>query len=336
MSTAMHTPDDHIYQEVHLSPMTVEEINVLTKKARALPPSGDQTHVLVADGEDPWVISKDGTLYYCTVDRLKQKILIASFSRLEDMAQATLLQVWPTQADKPDYLEIWSPELQFLDGKWYIYFALYNGQNGAERMYVLESVSDHAQGEYTFKGKLNIPTDKWAIDGSVLVTPENEKYFIWSGWEGITNVSQNIYIARMSNPWTINSDRFCISRPEYDWEKQGYPYVNEGPQALIHLNRIFIIYSASGSWTDDYCLGQLTYSGGDILMPESWRKEPQPVFSKTDTIFGPGHASFVIYNNQDYIIYHAARSSKAGWARQIRAKPFTWKEDGSPDFGKPL
>lgn len=333
----MSQPDKHLYQQAHLRPMTVEEINVLTRRARSLPPSGDQTHVLVADGEDPWVISHQHDFYYCTVDRSKQQILVSRFSRLEDMDTAGFVQVWPgNQATPPDYMEIWSPELQLVDGKWYIYFALYNGRNAEERMYVLEGATTDPQGEYYFRGKLDIPTDRWAIDGSVLITPDNEPYFIWSGWEEFSNISQNIYIARMSNPWTIASDRVCISRPEYDWEKNGYPYVNEGPQALIHNDRIFIIYSASGSWTDDYCLGQLTYLGGDLLNPASWRKEPQPVFSKTDTIFAPGHASFVKVEDQNYIIYHAARSSQAGWARQIRAKPFTWNTDGSPNFGRPV
>jgi GH43 family beta-xylosidase len=332
----MAVKKDHIYQEAHLEPMTVSEINVMTMRAKQLPPSGDQTNVLVSDGEDPWVISHEGYLYYCTVDRLKEKILVSKFSKLSEMSIANLIQVWPGKNQhKPEYLEIWSPELQFIEGKWYIYFALFNNKNGEERMYVLQSMSGYSQGAYELKAKLQVPTDRWAIDGSVLVTENNEKYFIWSGWEEFTNTSQNIYIARMSDPYTIVSDRVCISRPEYEWEKNGYPHVNEGPQALIRNGRMFIIYSASGSWTDDYCLGQLTYTGGDVLDPNSWRKEPQPVFSKTDTIFGPGHASFVEIENKHYIIYHAARRSKAGWARQIRAKTFDWNPDGSPNFGRP-
>jgi GH43 family beta-xylosidase len=252
------------------------------------------------------------------------------------MATAPFIEVWPCNQQPPHYIEIWSPELQLIDGKFYIYFALYDGTNANERMYVLEGTSGNPQGEYAFKGKLDIPTDRWAIDGSVLVTDDDDKYFIWSGWGEFSNTRQNIYIARMSNPWTISSDRVCISTPEYGWEKHGYPYVNEGPQALVRDGKIFIIYSASGSWTDDYSLGQLTYLGGDLLNPNSWRKEPKPVFSKTDTIFAPGHASFVKYNNEDWIIYHAARSSNAGWARQVRAKRFTWNDDGSPNFGEPV
>ncbi len=333
----MKISDDHIYQEVNLKPATVEEINILTKKALALPPSGDQANVLIRDGEDPWVISHEGSFYYCTVDRLKQDILISKFDKLEEMATAELVNVCPGNGETlPEFLEIWSPELQFIDGKWYIYFALYNGKNGEERMWVLEALTDDPQGAYMLKGKLNVPTDRWAIDGSVLEDANNEKYFIWSGWEENVNTCQNIYIAKMQNPWTIATDRFCISKPEYDWEKKGYPHVNEGPQVLIHNGKIFIIYSASGSWTDDYCLGQLTYTGGDLLKASSWHKEPQPVFSKTDTIFGPGHASFVRADDKDYIIYHAARSSNAGWARQIRAREFKWKENGFPDFGQPM
>ncbi|GAB2953686.1 glycoside hydrolase family 43 protein [Hymenobacter coalescens] len=330
-------PDDHIYQAAQLAPMTVAEINERTKAARALPPSGDQTHVLVADGEDPWVVAHAGHLYYCTVDRAKRRILVARFTQWAEMATAELVPVWPAPGgDTPEFVEIWAPELQFVDGSWYIYFALYNAENGAERMYALQARSPDPQGPYAFRGKLDIPTDRWAIDGTVLRLPDEQWYFLWSGWEGFTNVSQNLYIARMSNPWTIASDRVCLSRPEYAWEKQGYPHVNEGPQVLQRAGRTFVIYSASGSWTDDYCLGQLTYLGGDALDPAAWRKEPRPVFAKTDAIFGPGHASFVEVEGQDYIVYHAARRSGAGWARQIRYKSFSWRADGTPDFGSPV
>src|SRR4028118_89204 len=97
----MYTPENHIYQEAHLTPMTVEAINIMTQRARALPPSGDQTHVLVEDGEDPWVISHQDFFYYCTVDRAKKKILISKFSRLEEMASAELLEVWPGPEGTP-------------------------------------------------------------------------------------------------------------------------------------------------------------------------------------------------------------------------------------------
>ncbi|NHM30991.1 family 43 glycosylhydrolase [Neobacillus terrae] len=59
---------------------------------------------------------------------------------------------------------------------------------------------DPFSGTWRFKGKISDSTDRWAIDGTVLEL-EGTKYFIWSGWEGNTNVKQNLYIARMSNPF---------------------------------------------------------------------------------------------------------------------------------------
>ncbi|MGZ3298855.1 MAG: glycoside hydrolase family 43 protein, partial [Asticcacaulis sp.] len=204
-----------------------------------------------------------------------------------------------------------------------------------ERIHCFEGTSADPSGPFTYKAQMKVTTDRWAIDGSVMEI-DGRRYFIWSGWDGHVNHSQNLYIAAMSDPWTMTSDRVCISRPEHDWECVGYPHVNEGPQALTRNGRTFIIYSASGSWTDAYCLGQLTYLGGDPLDPGAWRKAPQPVFASSSTIFGVGHACFVKdAEGVDWIVYHAARASHAAWARQVRAQPFGWKTDGSPDFGVP-
>ncbi len=74
---------------------------------------------------------------------------------------------------------------------------------------------------------------------------------IWSGWEGDTNGQQDIYIAKMKNPWTIEGNRVKIAAPQFDWEKHGdlhdannppHVNVNEGPQALVHNDKLFIIF----------------------------------------------------------------------------------------------
>src|SRR5690606_40308924 len=57
--------------------------------------------------------------------------------------------------------------------------------------------------------------------------------------------------------------------------------VNEGPVALHHNGRTFIIYSASYCATPDYKLGMLTYTGGDPLSADSWVKHPEPVFQRS-------------------------------------------------------
>lgn len=285
-------------------------------------------------GEDPWVIYWEGFYYYCR-DYDDRMILVHKARRLEDIGKNEQV-VWSDPLGT-SVAEVWAPELHRIDNKWYIYFT--KGKDDAHRMYVLEGLTDDPQGEYVLKGKISDTTDQWAIDG----TPVNWKgkwYFVWSGYDNTINRIQNLYIAKMKNPLEIFGERVCISVPEYDWEKIGspeWPHINEGPQALAHNDKLFIIYSASHSLTDDYCLGQLTLVGADPLKPSSWVKKPEPVFAKSGTIFGPGHASFIEKpDGTDWIVYHATPASNAGWdARLLRAQQFAWNKDGSPNFGKP-
>jgi GH43 family beta-xylosidase len=299
----------------------------------------DETFVnpIVESGADPWVILSEGDYYYCRAGE-RGEIQVARSRRLQDIGRAARVEVWTPPPDGAYAKNVWAPELHRLGDKWYIYFAADDGDNRNHRMYVLEGDSPDPQGSFTFKGKIAAPTDRWAIDGTVLVLDDGSKYFVWSGWESFENTRQNIYIAPMDSPWSISGERVCISTPEYDWERVDAPDVNEAPEVLKKDGRIFIIYSASGSWTDDYCLGQLSYVGGNVLKKESWLKTKTPVFAKTADVFGPGHACFVKSRDglKDWIVYHAARHSGAGWDRNVRAQRFTWNADGSPNFGAPI
>src|SRR5690606_26063170 len=153
---------------------------------------------------------------------------------------------------------------------------------------------------------------------------------------------QQLYIAKMSNPWTIEGERVQISEPEYDWEMHGL--VNEGPQILRNQDgEIFIIYSASGCWTDDYALGMLSFNEeGDPLNPDDWVKNPEPVLTKHpgNGAFGPGHNSFFKSpdGTEDWIIYHANPMSGQGCGgnRSTRIQKFTWTDEGEPYFGEPV
>ena len=118
--------------------------------------------------------------------------------------------------------------------------------------------------------------------------------------------------------------------------------VNEGPEVLRHGNRIFLVYSAAGCWTDNYSLGMMSApADGDLLSPASWKKSALPVFwqSPKAGAFGPGHGSFFQSpdGKEDWMLYHANPEAGQGCGRQRspRAQRFTWKSDGTPDFGRP-
>ncbi len=294
------------------------------------------TNPVAPDGHDPWVIQHQGTYYYCY--SRGRGVYVNSSTDLVDALQFNGKRVWSAPRGKEYSREIWAPELHFINGKWYIYVAADDGDNANHRMYALVGRSENPLDEFLLAGKLSDPTDKWAIDGTVM--QYNDKlYFIWSGWEGDVDVRQDLYIARMDTPLTINSERVLISQPEYDWEKVETPLVNEGPQVLTNSDgEKFIIYSASGSWSDSYCLGQLKLVGDDPMKKENWQKKSVPVFAGTDKVFSPGHASFTKSPDlkEDWIVYHTAKRKGSGWDRDTNIKRFTWDSENNPIFGTPL
>jgi GH43 family beta-xylosidase len=310
---------------------------------------GTFTNPLFPSGADPWIIWKDGYYYYTNTSG--SRLFLRKGKNLDDLKVSIGKTIWTPPAGTSYSKEIWAPELHFVQGKWYMYFAADDGTNKNHRMYVVENTSsDPMEGTWVFKGKVSDPSDKWAIDGSVFEY-SGKLYMVWSGWEGDVDGQQNIYIAGMKNQWTIEGDRVRISAPEYDWEKIGdlnrvevpHVNVNEGPVSLVHNGKLFLIFSASGCWTDSYCLGMLTFTGkDDLLNPASWIKNPYPVFrQKPDSrAYAPGHNSFFSSPDgvENWILYHANSDAGQGCGRyrSPRAQKFTWKDDGTPDFGEPL
>jgi GH43 family beta-xylosidase len=308
------------------------------------------TNPLLISGADPWSIYKDGFYYY--TQTMGDSIVIWKTKDLSDLKTAERKTIFIPPPNTYYSKQLWAPEIHFITNKWYVYFAADNGKNENHRLYVLENTSpDPLNGAWIFKGKISDRSDKWAIDGSVFEY-RRKLYMIWSGWYGDHNGSQDIYIAKMKNPYTIKSRRVRISSAFYDWEKHGdlndpnnppHVDVNEGPQILMNKKKIFLIYSASGCWTEQYSLGMLTFTGKKNLLDSTyWKKNIKPVFKNApeNTVYAPGHNSFFKSpdGKEDWILYHAnsAQGQGCGRNRSPRAQRFTWNKDETPFFGEPV
>lgn len=278
-------------------------------------------------GADPWVVRDGETYYYCY--SLAEGVFVARLEDLSKISRRNGVCVYRPPAGTMWSRDHWAPELHRLDGVWYIYVAADDGDNAHHRMYVLRGTGPDPTAPFALVGKLSDPSDKWAIDGTVL-SYGGERWFLWSGWAGDENVSQNLYIAHMANPWTIDSERVLISKPDLPWERRGgWPKVNEGPAVLIRGEAVHVVYSASGSWSDDYCLGLLTCRSGNFMDPASWEKSPVPLMSKREHCFGPGHCSFTTAaDGSVWIVYHANPEPGASWnGRSVRLQPVLWDGD---------
>ena len=304
---------------------------------------------VATQGQDPWVI-RHGDAYYLVESR-EGGIWVSRSDRLSQPRKNSVL-VWTPPVSGWNRSNVWAPELHFIDGKWYIYYAA--GPSGTapatfinQRAFVLESVGADPQGTYVDRGMLYTGDDiagqtdnKWAIDMTV-ARLGGQLYAVWSGWEfnntQTDRTPQHTYIARMSSPTTISSSRVRISSPDAEWERGTELDLQEGQQFLERGGQTFIIYSTRESWLPAYKLGQLRLtSGADPMLPASWVKSG-PVFAGTANVHGVGHASFTKSpdGTEDWIVYHSKVSTTPGWDRDIRIQKFGWNADGSPSFGTP-
>lgn len=296
------------------------------------------TNPIIADGADPWVAYREG--YYYLTYTSGSSVLIHRSTRLagtNGLPRAPIVTAYYPPA--PYNRNVWAPELHFLRGKAYIYYAADDGNNANHRIFAAESESTGPTFSFVPKGKVYDPsTDRWAIDGTVLEAPNGSLFFIWSGWPGGTDGLQNLYIAPMSDPLTISGPRVLLSTPNQTWES----WIEEGPEVLQRNGQTFIVYAANLSWTDNECLGLLRNVDGNYLNPASWTKSVEPVFatniSTNGAVYGPGHCGFTksLDGTEDWIVYHAAKYSGAGWNRNIRMQSLTWDTNGLPVFGSPV
>lgn len=291
------------------------------------------TAIIDQEGADPWVCQYDGSYYYTKTTG--NSIVLYRSGCLSDLAAGEMETVFEADNELDSF---WAPELHCLDGRWYIYFAACTYDSDIHRMYVLSSSSeDPLHGEWEC-GEVRGMDDKFAIDGTVLRTEKGD-YFIWSGWKGYENVRQDLYIAKMVSPTEVKQEKIMISKPEYEWEKHGEPLVNEGPQVIVKNGMVNLVYSASGSWTNDYCLGIMTAPvDGELCSPDVWEKQQEPVFASGNQVFGPGHCSFVsdLEEKEVYMVYHSARWDGAGWNRSVRMQTVTFDSTGILQKSEPL
>ncbi|MEZ4666395.1 MAG: family 43 glycosylhydrolase [Anaerolineae bacterium] len=291
-------------------------------------------------GADPWLTYYDG-YYYLAATTWTSEWYMRKSPTLAGLKTAEPVRIY-FESDPSRCCNFWAPEFRLLDGPngkhWYFYYSAGSaGTLDNQHIHVLESAGTDPMGPYTYKGRLYDPqNDTWLIDGSVMELNES-LYFLASAF---VNSKQSLVIAPLSDPWTFGGPRSVISQPELPWELVG-GNVNEGPVSLYHDGKTFIIYSASSCNTPDYKLGMLTYNGGNPVFAQSWVKNPEPVFQRSDEngVFAPGHNGFFKSpdGTEDWIVYHANDSVSYGCdgRRSTRVQKINWKVDGKPDFGIP-
>lgn len=305
---------------------------------------------------EPWILQRadpyvykhtDGKYYFTASVPAYDAIVLRCSDTLAGLAQAEEKVLWTKHESGPMSKHIWAPEIHFLYGKWYIYYA--GGEMEAEweiRPYVLECQGeDPMTDEWIEKGKMRRAKDDefsfeaFSLDATVFEN-KGRWYYIWAEKVGVGKQISNLYIAEMENGYTLKTVQVMLTTPDYDWERHGF-WVNEGPGIIKHDGKIFMTYSASETGIQ-YCVGMLSADeDADLLDPKSWTKERYPVLTTNEEkgIYGPGHNSFTKdEEGNDIIVYHARTEAEIvgnplyNPNRHAMLMKIKWSEDNRPIF----
>ena len=297
---------------------------------------------------DPYVYRHTDGMYYFTASLPEYDgIALRRSETLAGLAEASEVMIWRKHESGIMSCHIWAPELHYLQGKWYIYYAGGDKDDIWEiRPYILECADeDPLTGTWVEKGLMErsdgdpFSFTDFSLDATVFEN-KGEYYYVWAEKVSVGKKISNLYIAKMESPCRLKTAQVLLATPCYDWERIGF-WVNEGPFALKRNGRIFLTYSASETGVD-YCVGMLTADeDSDLLDPNSWTKSKTPVLGTNESlkIFGPGHNCFTkSEDGRDIMVYHARTEAEIEGNplynpnRHAMLMEVKWNEDGTPKF----
>lgn len=305
---------------------------------------------------EPWILQRadpyvyrhtDGKYYFTASVPAYDRVVLRCSDSLAGLVDAPELTVWEKHESGEMSEHIWAPELHFLFGKWYIYFA--GGEKDDVwkiRPFVLECQgNDPMKDPWKELGKMRRAKDDefsfeaFSLDMTVFEN-KGEWFCVWAEKVSVGKQISNLYIAKMENGYTLSTVQVLLTTPDYDWERVGF-WVNEGPNVIKRNGKLFLTFSASETGVA-YCVGMLTADeNSDLLDPKSWDKSRYPVLQSCDEkkIYGPGHNSFTKdEEGNDIMVYHARTETEIvgnplyNPNRHAMLMKVKWDEKGYPVF----
>lgn len=264
---------------------------------------------------DPYVVRHtDGNYYFTASVPAYDKIVLRKSETLLGLKDAEEKTIWTKHAEGEMSRHIWAPEMHYLQGKWYIYFAAGEQDNMWKiRPFVLECQGpDPMNDEWIELGKIQrsdddiYSFDAFSLDSTIFEN-KGKLYYVWAEKVSVGIQISNLYIAEMESPIKMKTAQVLLTTPDYDWERVDI-WVNEGPAVLKHNGKIYLSYSASATG-ECYCMGMLSIDEDkDVLDPREWKKEKKPIV-KSDRekgFYGPGHNSFTkLPDGRDICVFHS-------------------------------
>lgn len=185
---------------------------------------------LIENRADPYIFKhEDGTYYFTASVPEYDRIILRKAATISGLKYAEEKTLWVRHDSGPMSCHIWAPEIHYISGAWYIYFAAGEKDDIWKiRPYVLVNRGDPMEDEWEELGQMKAAEtpepDKFSFQDFSLdmtVFSYREKWYcVWAEKVNIGKKISNLYIAEMEAPDRLLTAQVLLSAPDYDWERR--------------------------------------------------------------------------------------------------------------------
>ena len=283
--------------------------------------------------------------YYYTYSGLykgKQAIYVTRAPNLCDVGCSDPVLIWTSamQADGrgSDIVSIWAPQINKIDGKWYIYATCAKeSSDSAKRLPYVWVGGESPLDPYSYHGTINGYDPKVAIYlAPRLIEYGGVRYICNGGFFRESDRSghqQSLFITKLKSPTEFDGAPTVIARPTMKYEDYK---ILEGPIGLTSPDgTLYLCYAAGHTRGQEYCTGIMKFLGGEndsLANASLWQKMEEPLhFVDYDTrVYSPGAMMFTTSpdGEQVWAVYHAKKYTYTAYTmRRLYAQPLTWVDD---------
>jgi len=218
--------DVKVYDEV-LSDADIKKLYEEHKEIK-LVEKGTETEIFIEDRADPYITLGNDGYYYFTASYPMygggdangyDRIILRRAKTIEELKDAEEKVIWDESESIISYRFIWAPEIHYIDGKWYMYYAASTSSNNVWdiRCHVLMCTGDDPYNdEWVEKGKFQAAEgDSVSFTGFSLDMTYFEcngrHYVIWAQSVG----NSNLYMAEINpaEPWKTITKAMLLTKP---------------------------------------------------------------------------------------------------------------------------
>ena len=174
---------------------------------------------LILQRADPYVYkSKEGTYYFTASVPAYDKVVLRSADTVKGLAEAEERTLWVKHEEGPRSIHIWAPEIHYVDGGWYIYYAAGDKDDIWEiRPYVLHCKGqDPMKDEWEELGMMQAADEDefsfhaFSLDATIF-EHKGEYYYIWAEKTGVGKQISNLYIEKIGNMNKLATDKVLVT-----------------------------------------------------------------------------------------------------------------------------